>query len=125
PFWAHLADRIGSSGGWVPVALGAVPWWLWLVAGGLIQPASDVGIRRRISWSSAVALGVASFATIALLYTQLSVRIHEEQPENKTVPTWTQLYKDGVLKAFQPRVQKIPKTTGEFDPETGDLAFSD
>jgi NitT/TauT family transport system permease protein len=72
-------------------------------------------IRQEISRKWYVVLGVASLVTLALLYTLLSREVHRDQPDNRTIPTWSQLYNEGIRPAFVPRVE-TQKMAGEWDP---------
>jgi NitT/TauT family transport system permease protein len=69
-----------------------------------------------------VVLGVASLATLAALYTLLSVEVHRTQPDNKTIPTWSQLWHEGVKPAFVPRVETIPMA--DWDPVQKKLVYN-
>lgn len=57
-------------------------------------------IRRPIKRSTAVALGILSIVTLLLAYTWLSHRQHQQNPEDTTIPSWSQL-KAGVARAWQ------------------------
>ena len=72
-------------------------------------------IRKPIAKRWHLALGVASFVSLAVLYTILSGRVHAAQPANRTVPTWKQIYEEGVWPAFAPRQETLPKA-GDWDP---------
>ena len=80
-------------------------------------------IRKPISKRSYLALGVASFATLGVLYTILSARIHAAQPNNRTVPTWTQIYQEGIRPAFIPKVETLPKA--DWDEEKEEVVWHD
>jgi NitT/TauT family transport system permease protein len=112
PTWNGLPHSVQSFGDGLPVVLRSVSWWLWLVVSCLAYLAVNVGIRRQIPWKWSFGLGLASFAVLALLYTQLSSGIEQarlakgagaEEESSKTVPTWSRLLHDGVFKAFQSR----------------------
>ena len=79
-------------------------------------------IRQDISRRWYVVLGVASLVTLALLYTLLAEEVHRGQPNNKTIPTWKQLYEEGVLPAFVRRVETLNKA-GEWDPAKGEIVY--
>jgi NitT/TauT family transport system permease protein len=64
-------------------------------------------LRKPLSRRAHVALGVASFVTLGALYTLLSAAVHAEQPNNKTIPTWWQLYDEGIRPAFIPRAETL------------------
>ncbi|MBI5387958.1 MAG: ABC transporter permease subunit [Verrucomicrobia bacterium] len=55
-------------------------------------------IRRPIKQTTTLLLGLASVAVLLLAYTWLSHRQHQENPDDTTIPTWSQLA-DGVQKA--------------------------
>jgi NitT/TauT family transport system permease protein len=73
-------------------------------------------IRQPIHRGWHTALGVASFVTLGALYTLLFTQVHASQPNNKTIPTWSQLYHEGFLPAFVPRVETLPKA-GDWYPD--------
>lgn len=54
-------------------------------------------IGNTISRKRSIALGMLSVLTILILYSYLSYRQHKIMPEDKTIPTWTQL-REGVQK---------------------------
>ena len=62
-------------------------------------------LRKPISRRSYVALGVASFVTLGALYSVLTYMVHRDYPDNKTIPTWGQIYRDGIQKGFLPRTE--------------------
>jgi NitT/TauT family transport system permease protein len=76
-------------------------------------------LRKPIARGSYVALGVSSFLTLGAIYTVVSYVIHIDQPDNKTVPTWSQIYRDGFLEAFFPRTHTLPKF--DWDASAGKL----
>lgn len=55
-------------------------------------------IRRPIKRSTTVILGIVSVLLLLLSYTWLSHRQHVANPDDTTIPSWSQL-KDGVMKA--------------------------
>ncbi len=71
--------------------------------------------RKRLARGWYLALGVASFVTLGVLYTILTTVVHANYPNNKTIPTWKQLYEEGLKPAFLPRVETLPKF--EWDSE--------
>jgi NitT/TauT family transport system permease protein len=79
-------------------------------------------IRQDISRGWYVVLGVASLVTLALLYTLLAEAVHRDQPDNKTIPTWSQLWHEGVKPAFVPRVETLPRA-GDWDPVAKKIVY--
>lgn len=57
-------------------------------------------IRRPIKHSTSIILGIASVLLLLLGYTWLSHRQHLDNPDDTTIPTWSQI-KHGVGKAVQ------------------------
>src|SRR5262245_17929339 len=57
-------------------------------------------IRQPISWRWHVGIGVASVLLLLLVYGFISYRQHQINPRDRTIPTYRQLYSDGLLKAF-------------------------
>jgi NitT/TauT family transport system permease protein len=80
-------------------------------------------IRKPIAPGWHVALGVASFVTLGALYTTLSAVVHAEQPNNKTIPTWRQMYEEGFRPAFVPRAETLPYS--EWDAARGQLVWGE
>lgn len=58
-------------------------------------------IQRPISERTTIVIGVASILILLGLYTILAEHQHAKNPQDSTIPTWTQL-KDGFLKAVTP-----------------------
>jgi NitT/TauT family transport system permease protein len=59
-------------------------------------------IRRPISWQWHVGLGVASVLLCIALYGLLSYLQHKRNPNDKLIPTYRQIFTDGIVKAFTP-----------------------
>lgn len=59
-------------------------------------------IRKPISTKKHVLLGVVSVIVCCLGYTALSYRQHKINPDDKSIPTWTQMYQ-GVKSVLTPR----------------------
>ena len=57
-------------------------------------------IRRSISIKVRVALGILSVVLLISGYAFLSHRQHAKNPKDRTVPTFVQIWKQGVIKAF-------------------------
>ena len=64
-------------------------------------------IRRPIQPATAIALGIVSLALLLGGYTWLAHRQHVQNPDDTTIPTWSQL-KGGVVTAI-----KVDKRSGE------------
>lgn len=58
-------------------------------------------IGRAIKTRQAVILGLVSFLLLLGLYTYLSHRQHVKEPDDTTIPSWSQL-REGVVQAFAP-----------------------
>jgi NitT/TauT family transport system permease protein len=58
-------------------------------------------IRRPIKRSTAVILGIVSLLLLLGSYTWVSHRQHQKNPDDTTVPTWSQI-KDGVVQIVEP-----------------------
>ncbi|MCS1408667.1 MAG: putative aliphatic sulfonates transport permease protein SsuC [Verrucomicrobia subdivision 3 bacterium] len=58
-------------------------------------------IRRPIHQSTRIVLGLLSVLTLLPCYTWLSYRQHQTNPNDTTIPTWSQL-KDGVVQSIEP-----------------------
>ncbi len=56
-------------------------------------------IRRPIKYPTSILLGIVSVAVLLLGYTWLSHRQHQENPDDTTMPTWSQL-QEGVRRAW-------------------------
>lgn len=59
-------------------------------------------LRQPIPWRWHVALGVSSFLTLIAVYTFLSWQRQRENPEDRTIPNWTQIYHEGLLDSIRP-----------------------
>jgi NitT/TauT family transport system permease protein len=59
-------------------------------------------LREPIAWPWHVALGVGSFLTLIAVYSALSWYRQSEDPRDKMLPNWSQLYQDGLLPAITP-----------------------
>ncbi len=59
-------------------------------------------IRQPISFRAHVALGVISVVVLLAAYTALSYRQHQRNPDDRTIPDWTQLA-DGVTRVLKPQ----------------------
>jgi len=57
-------------------------------------------IRQPISFRQKLLLALASVLFMIFCYSQMSIRQHRHQPDDTTIPTWSQL-KDGVAKCFE------------------------
>jgi NitT/TauT family transport system permease protein len=63
-------------------------------------------LRRPISWRWHVFLGVVSFATLAFFYTLWYRQRQIDDPEDRVLPSWERMYKEGVLSALSERDPK-------------------
>ena len=59
-------------------------------------------IRKPIPQSWRVGLGVASFLLLIGAYSYLSHRQLEENPDDRSIPSWSRLWSDGVVRVFTP-----------------------
>src|SRR5207302_140913 len=64
-------------------------------------------IRRPIQRSTAIWLGISSLLALLGAYTWLSYRQHQQNPDDSTIPTWSQL-KQGVVQMCE-----VNKRSGE------------
>ena len=58
-------------------------------------------IRRSIDHKTKILLGILSVIALIIAYTWLSHRQQQANPQDTTIPSWTQL-KDGVIKSIEP-----------------------
>src|SRR5262245_21765350 len=59
-------------------------------------------IRQPIGWRWRVGLGVASVLLLAACYSYLSHRQHVINPDDRTMPSWSGLVHDGLLRVLRP-----------------------
>jgi NitT/TauT family transport system permease protein len=64
-------------------------------------------IRRPIKRSTAIILGIVSLALLLGSYTWMSYRQHQKNPDDTTIPTWSQIGK-GIVQSFE-----VNKRSGE------------
>lgn len=59
-------------------------------------------IRRPISYSAKLLLGLLSIVFLLMAYSWLSHRQHQKNPTDTSIPTWTQL-KEGIMRTIEPK----------------------
>ncbi len=74
-------------------------------------------LRQPITWRWHALLGVSSFLTLIAVYTYLSWQRQHVYPEDRMLPNWTQLYREGLLEVVPPRAWQ-EEWVPFFEPDT-------
>jgi NitT/TauT family transport system permease protein len=67
------------------------------------EPRQAGMFRRPIGWRAQVALGVVAVISLMLAYTIASERQHRKNQYDRSMPPWSQLYRDGLVRSVTDR----------------------